>query len=132
MSETQENKMGVLPINKLILSMSLPMMLSMLVQALYNVVDSVFVAQINQDALTALSVSFPMQLLSGAFATADIAWAHWAHSESSSSTTLMLLRISLTGFARQFSTFIPSIAIKYSYLIYGYCYRIYTLKTLIL
>lgn len=69
MNEKQENKMGVLPIKKLILTMSLPMMISMLVQALYNIVDSIFVAQINQEALTALSASFPMQLLATAFAT---------------------------------------------------------------
>lgn len=59
----QENKMGVLPIPKLLISMSLPMMISMLVQALYNVVDSVFVAQINEDALTAVSLAFPVQNL---------------------------------------------------------------------
>lgn len=59
----QENKMGVMPVNKLLLSMSVPMMLSMLVQALYNIVDSVFVAQINEDALTAVSLAFPLQTL---------------------------------------------------------------------
>ncbi|MGN1145245.1 MAG: MATE family efflux transporter, partial [Acetatifactor sp.] len=47
----QENKMGVMPIDKLLLSMSLPMMISMLVQALYNIVDSIFVSQINEYAL---------------------------------------------------------------------------------
>ncbi len=56
-----ENKMGTLPINKLLLGMSLPMMLSMLVQALYNIVDSVFVAQLSEDALTAVSLAFPAQ-----------------------------------------------------------------------
>ena len=60
-SSVQENKMGIMPVNKLIISMSLPMMVSMLVQALYNVVDSMFVAQINEDAFTALSLAFPMQ-----------------------------------------------------------------------
>ena len=45
MEQIKENKMGVMPVNKLLLSMSLPMMLSMLVQALYNIVDSVFVAR---------------------------------------------------------------------------------------
>lgn len=59
----QENKMGVMPINKLLMSMSVPMMISMLVQALYNIVDSVFVAQINEDALTAVSLAFPIQTL---------------------------------------------------------------------
>lgn len=59
----QENKMGVMPVNKLLVSMSLPMMISMLVQALYNVVDSIFVAQVHKDALTAVSLAFPLQSL---------------------------------------------------------------------
>lgn len=59
----QENKMGVMPINKLIISMSLPIMISMLVQALYNIVDSVFVAMISENALTAVSMAFPIQNL---------------------------------------------------------------------
>lgn len=58
-----ENKMGVMPVPRLLITMSLPMILSMLVQALYNVVDSVFVAQINEDALTAVSLAFPVQNL---------------------------------------------------------------------
>lgn len=58
-----ENKMGVMPINKLILTMSLPMMVSMLVQACYNVVDSIFVARVSENALTAVSLAFPMQTL---------------------------------------------------------------------
>ena len=64
-----ENKMGVMPIPKLILNMSLPMILSMLVQALYNVVDSYFVARFSQDALTAVSLAFPAQNLMIGFAT---------------------------------------------------------------
>ena len=56
-----ENKMGVMPIGKLIVTMSLPIMISMLVQALYNVVDSVFVARIDEYALTAVSMAFPIQ-----------------------------------------------------------------------
>lgn len=59
----QENKMGVMPVNKLLLSMSVPMMLSMLVQALYNIVDSIFVARVSEDALTAVSLAFPLQTL---------------------------------------------------------------------
>ncbi len=59
----QENKMGVMPINKLIVSMSLPIMISMLVQALYNIIDSIFVAMINENALTAVSMAFPIQNL---------------------------------------------------------------------
>ena len=58
-----ENKMGVMPINKLLLGMSVPMMFSMLVQALYNIVDSIFVARIGEDALTAVSLAFPLQSL---------------------------------------------------------------------
>ena len=58
-----ENKMGVMPINKLLISMSLPMMISMLVQALYNIVDSVFVSRINEYALRAVSLAFPIQNL---------------------------------------------------------------------
>lgn len=65
----QENKMGIFPIPKLLFGMSLPMMLSMLVQALYNIVDSIFVAQINEDALTAVSLVFPVQTLMIAVAT---------------------------------------------------------------
>ncbi len=63
----KENKMGVMPIKKLIVSMSVPMMISMLVQALYNVVDSIFVAQIHENALTAVTLAFPMQSLMIAF-----------------------------------------------------------------
>ena len=58
-----ENKMGVMPIEKLLLSMSLPMMISMLVQALYNIVDSIFVSRINEYALRAVSLAFPIQSL---------------------------------------------------------------------
>lgn len=59
----KENKMGVLPVGKLVFSMSLPMMVSMLVQALYNIVDSLFVSQINQNAFTGVSLAFPLQNL---------------------------------------------------------------------
>jgi len=61
--EVRENKMGVMPVNKLLISMSLPMMVSMLVQALYNIVDSIFVSRINENALTAVSLAFPLQTL---------------------------------------------------------------------
>lgn len=62
-SSVQENKMGIMPIPKLLISMSLPMIASMLVQALYNIVDSMFVAQLNESALTAVSLVFPVQNL---------------------------------------------------------------------
>lgn len=58
-----ENKMGFMPVNKLLITMSIPMMISMLVQALYNIVDSIFVAQISENALTAVSLAFPAQNL---------------------------------------------------------------------
>ena len=61
--QPQENKMGVMPVNRLLLTMSLPMMISMLVQALYNVVDSVFVSYISEDALAAVGLAFPAQNL---------------------------------------------------------------------
>lgn len=62
MMDMKENKMGVWPVNKLLVTMSIPMIISMLVQALYNVVDSMFVAQISE-TLTAVSLAFPYQNL---------------------------------------------------------------------
>lgn len=59
----RENKMGTMPVNRLLLSLSIPMMASMLVQALYNVVDSIFVSRISEAALTAVSLAFPVQTL---------------------------------------------------------------------
>jgi len=59
----RENKMGVLPVGKLLATMAVPMMISMLFQALYNVVDSVFVAMLSQDAMNAVSLAFPLQTL---------------------------------------------------------------------
>lgn len=61
--EIQENKMGTMPIPKLLVTMALPMVLSMLVQALYNVVDSLFVAKASEDGFKALSLAFPIQML---------------------------------------------------------------------
>ncbi len=65
----QENKMGVMPVGRLLFTMSLPIMISMLVQALYNVVDSMFVARVSENALTALSMAFPIQNLMIAVST---------------------------------------------------------------
>ena len=65
----QENKMGVMPINSLLLSMAVPIMISMLVQALYNIVDSIFVAKVSENAFTAVSLAFPIQSLMIAVAT---------------------------------------------------------------
>ena len=66
---TNENKMGIVPVNKLLISMSLPMMISMLVQALYNIVDSIFVSRIAETAVRAVSLSFPLQSLMIAIAS---------------------------------------------------------------
>ncbi len=67
--ETKENKMGIMPVRRLLITMSLPMVISMFVQAMYNLIDSIFVAQIDQDALTAVNMAFPMQSLMIAFQT---------------------------------------------------------------
>lgn len=61
--EKNQNKMGWMPMPKLVISMSLPLMFSLLIQSLYNIVDSIFVARLSQDALTATSLAFPLQLL---------------------------------------------------------------------
>ena len=59
----QEIKLGIMPVNKLVISMALPLIVSNLVQALYNIVDSIFVAQINENATKAVSLAFPIQML---------------------------------------------------------------------
>lgn len=63
MNDAKENKMGTMPVGKLLISMSLPMMASMLIQSLYNIVDSIFVARLSENALTAVSMAFPLQTL---------------------------------------------------------------------
>ncbi|MGL5438036.1 MAG: MATE family efflux transporter [Lachnospiraceae bacterium] len=62
-TKPMENKMGTMPVNRLLITMSLPMILSMLIQAMYNIVDSIFVAQIGEQALAAVSMAFPIQNL---------------------------------------------------------------------
>lgn len=59
----KENKMGTMPVGRLLLSMSWPAMISMIIQALYNIVDSIFVAQVGENALAAVSLIFPVQFL---------------------------------------------------------------------
>ena len=59
----EENKMGTVPVSRLVISMGLPLMLSLLISSLYNFVDSVFVARVSEDALTAISLAAPMQLI---------------------------------------------------------------------
>ena len=68
MQNQTENKMGVMPVGKLLFNMSAPLVASMLFQALYNIVDSVFVARLGQDAMNAVSLAFPLQTLLIAFA----------------------------------------------------------------
>jgi putative MATE family efflux protein len=67
MPNTQENKMGVMPVTKLLMNMSLPIMLSMFVLACYNIVDTIFVSRLGEDAITAISIAFPVQGLMNAF-----------------------------------------------------------------
>lgn len=64
MKENSAHKMGEMPVGKLLVSMSLPAIFSMFIQALYNIVDSIYVAQLGQDALFAIGLAFPMQMLS--------------------------------------------------------------------
>ena len=63
METAKENKLGTMPVKRLVISMALPLIISNLVQALYNIVDSIFVAQINENATKAVSLAFPMQML---------------------------------------------------------------------
>ena len=63
MIEEKENRMGVMPVGKLLFSMSTPMVISFLVQSLYNIVDSIFVARYSPDALAAVSLAYPIQIL---------------------------------------------------------------------
>ena len=66
--DLRENKMGVMPVGKLLINMALPMIISMLVQALYNVIDSIYVSQVSESAVTALGLAFPVQNLQIGFA----------------------------------------------------------------
>ena len=67
--DLRENKMGTMPVGKLLFNMALPMILAMVIQALYNVVDSIFVSRISEKAVTALSLAFPIQNILIGFAT---------------------------------------------------------------
>jgi Na+-driven multidrug efflux pump len=59
----EKNKMAIMPIKKLVITMSIPVIFSMMIQALYNFVDSLYVARINEQALTALGLAFPLQMI---------------------------------------------------------------------
>ena len=67
--DLRDNKMRTMPVGKLLFTMALPLAISMLVQAFYNVVDSVYVSRISESAVTALSLAFPVQNLMIGFAT---------------------------------------------------------------
>ena len=62
-TQAGQNRMGTMPVNRLLITMSLPMIISMLVQAMYNIIDSIFVSRINEHALRAVSLAFPIQSL---------------------------------------------------------------------
>ena len=64
----KQNKMGVMTVGRLLANMAIPMIISMLVQALYNIVDSIYVSQVSESAVTALSLAFPIQNLQIGFA----------------------------------------------------------------
>lgn len=109
-SPKNENKMGYMPIGKLLFSMALPMILSMLVQALYNVVDSIFVAQINENALTAVSLAFPIQNLMISFASGtgvginallsrSLGEKNFDRADKAANTGILLNLITCVGFA---------------------------------
>ena len=68
-SALRENKMGTMPVGKLLFTMALPLVISMMVQALYNVVDSFYVSRISESAVTALGLAFPVQNLMIGFST---------------------------------------------------------------
>lgn len=71
------DKMGQMPVNKLMLTMGLPMIISMVLQALYNIVDSAFISNMAENgeaALTALTLAFPMQMLMVAIGVLEQAW----------------------------------------------------------
>ena len=73
--QQKQNKMGVMPIPKLLLTMAIPLMLSLLVQSLYNIVDSIYVSRISEKALTATSLAYPVQILMIALAVAISGYA---------------------------------------------------------
>ena len=109
-SPISENKMGYMPVGKLLVSMALPMILSMLVQALYNVVDSIFVAQINENALTAVSLAFPVQNLMIAFSSGtgvglnallsrSLGEKNFDRADKAANTGILLNLITCIGFA---------------------------------
>lgn len=102
--------MGVMPVKKLVINMSLPMMISMLVQALYNIVDSVFVSMLSEGALTAVTLAFPMQNLmiaigSGtgvginALLSKSLGEKRFDRSDKAANTGLFLIFMSFAAFA---------------------------------
>lgn len=94
----KENKMGVMPMPKLVITMSLPLMLSLLIQSLYNIVDSIFVAKLSESALTATSLVFPIQLLMIAVGVGTGVGVNAALSKNiGAKNTAMVENIAMTG-----------------------------------
>lgn len=94
----KENKMGVIPMPKLVITMSLPLMLSLLIQSLYNIVDSIFVAKLSESALTATSLVFPIQLLMIAVGVGTGVGVNAALSKNiGAKNTAMVENIAMTG-----------------------------------
>lgn len=102
--------MGIMPVKRLIINMSLPMMASMLVQALYNIVDSIFVARLSQNALTAVTLAFPMQNLMIAFGSGtgvgvnallsrSLGEKNFDHSDAAANTAILLAGVNFILFA---------------------------------
>ena len=115
--KVQENKMGVMPVAKLLLTMSVPMMISMLVQALYNIVDSMFVAKLGESALTAVSLAFPVQNLMIAVGTGtgvginalvsrSLGEKKQEYANSAANNGIYLAIFSFIGFANCLKTFL--------------------------
>lgn len=75
MDSKKQNKMGKMPVGKLVFTMSLPLMASLLVQSLYNIVDGIFVARLSEKALTATSLAYPLQILMVAASVGNRCWS---------------------------------------------------------
>ena len=93
----KRNKMEKMPIKKLVFDMALPMMLSLLIQSLYNIVDSIFVSKISEDALTATSLAYPVQMLMIAFGVGSAVGLNAILSKSLGEKSTRSSQIATTG-----------------------------------
>ena len=94
MRQSNDGMLGAMPVPRLVVTMSLPIMLSMLISAVYNLVDSVYVAQYSDEAFLALSYAYPIQMLASGWASAPFSPAGWGRE-----TRNRLLLRSATGFS---------------------------------